>query len=159
MLYAIFFHFSIKKMNIYASDKKNFVQYTNVQMLFRELYNVCKIYEAEGHFFYCYCNRKGNQCYLCKFSDFLHYNKKDKYLLIHRNNENKLLEVVDEFCFYISKIKMDDQGALDFFNKEYTLNFKDYRNHIYISMDFDQVIKSSIESIEANSIEKYCKHF
>lgn len=32
-------------MNVYASEKKDFIKYENVKQLFKELYNVCQLFK------------------------------------------------------------------------------------------------------------------
>ena len=102
-------------MNVYVSEKKDFIKYENVHQLFKELFNVCKLFDAEGHFYYCYCHRSNGHCDLCKFSKFFYDNRAEKYLLTYRNNEEKLLKVVDNYWIFICKIKKSDYTALDFF--------------------------------------------
>lgn len=146
-------------MNIYASEKKDFIKYENVQQLFKELFNICKLFDAHSHFYYCYCHRNNGKCDLCKFSDFFYDTGRERYLLTYRNNEKKFLKIVDNYWFFVCKIKKSDHTALDFFNREYTRNFKDYRNGIDISMKLDEIIKSENELIELNGLKKYLDFF
>ena len=127
-----------------------------MHQLFKELFNVCKLFDAEGHFYYCYCN---GRCDLCEFSKYFYDNGAEKYLLTYRNNEEKLLKVVDNYWVFICKIKKSDNTALGFFNKEYTWNFRDYRQGIDISMSLEEVIKSNNELIELNGLDQYFIYF
>ena len=86
---------------------------------------------------------------------YFYDNGAEKYLLTYRNNEEKLLKVVDNYWVFICKIKKSDNTALDFFNKEYTWNFRDYRQGIDISMSLEEVIKSNNELIELNGLDQY----
>ena len=147
-------------MNVYAEEKKNFIKYENVQKLFRELFNVFKLFDAEGHFYYCYCHRPViNKCDLCKFSEFFDDKNAEKYLLTYRSDEKKLLEMVGQYWFFICKIKKSDHTALDFLNREYSWNFRDYRRGISASLSLDEVIESNNELIELNGLDKYLRFF
>ena len=146
-------------MNVHASDKESFIPHDDVPKLFKELYNICKITEADGHFYYCYCNNKASECYLCKFSNFIYHNKIDEFVLVNRNNKEKLLELVDKVWYYVRKIRKEDTDALDFFNKRYSWNFKDYKNHIDISLPLEECIQNDIGLLERNGQEQYYRYF
>ena len=108
-------------MNVYASDKQNFIKYDSVKQLFKELYNVCLIFKDNSNY-YCYCRNLCNQtikCGICKFEDAFDDKSYEKCLITYRHNEEKLQQVVDVYWNFIQKIKKEDQSALDFFNKEY----------------------------------------
>ena len=99
---------------------------------------------------YCYCNCVPEKCHLCLFSDFIiHYNIQDS-LLYYRNNEQRLLEMVDTFQFYLDKIKTAMKrypigyDVLEFFKNDYEWK---YRN---IVMKLDEVITYDIEIFEEN---------
>ena len=62
---------------------------------------------AQNHLDYCYCNQKKNQCWLCKFAEYVKYNDFKNELLRYRENEYRMLNVTDKFWFYIRKIKKD----------------------------------------------------
>lgn len=136
-------------MNVYASEQKDFIKYENVKQLFKELYNVCKLFE-DGNFYYCYCHNlraKTIKCNLCKFSEFFDIKSVERYLITYRNDEEKLLKVVDEYWVFIRKIKVEDSSALDFFNKEYVWTFRDYRQGIDIRSTLDEIIENNEEII------------
>ena len=137
-------------MNVEAIEKKDFVKYDSVFDLFKILYNIYKMLNAENHLDYCYCNEKKTQCWLCKFSEYIKYNNLKNHLLCYRENECKMLNLADKFWFYIRKIKKDVEQlntneiiALNFFNEQ-------YKNR---EMCFEDIIKNDI--IKFN--EKYMK--
>ena len=142
-------------MNVYAEEKitlvisyENLVQYETVFDLFKSLYNFCKMLKAKEHFEYCYCNCVPDKCLLCKFSDFvIYYNMQDS-LLFYRENEERLLEIVDRFHFYIKSIKTEmkrypiEDDPLNFFKNEYVWKYKN------ITIKLDEVIRNDIEIFE-----------
>ena len=142
-------------MNVHTTEKKTivikteFVKYNSVLDLFQQLYNINKMFNAEQHLDYCYCNEKKTQCWLCKFSEYVKYNEFGDHLLRFRENEYRLLNVAEKFWFYISKIKRDiereetDERCLEFFNEK----FKS------VEMVFDDIIKNDIKMFN----EKYMK--
>ena len=144
-------------MNVYAQKEisvivtyKNFLQYESVYELFKSLYNICKMLKFRQHMDYCYCNCVPEKCHLCLFSNFIiQYNIQDS-LLYYRNNEQRLLEIVETFQFYLDKIKTAMKrypigyDVLEFFKSDYEWK---YRN---IVMKLDEVITYDIEIFEEN---------
>ena len=138
-------------MNVYAEEKivmvvryENLLQYDTVFDLFKSLYNFCKMLKSCQHFEYCYCSCLPYRCSLCRFSDFvIDCNIQDK-LLSYRENEERLLDMVDKFHFYIKHIKIEirryqiDTDPLQFFTKEYLWTFKN------VEMKLNEVIKNDI---------------
>ena len=146
-------------MNVYAVEKKDFIKYENVKQLFKELFNVCKIFNV-CHFYYCYCHRNtAAKCDLCTFSKFFDNKSVERYLMTYRNDEEKLLNLVNEYWVFISKIKKSDATALDFFNKEYVWTFRDYRQGIDIRTSLDEIIEHNEDLIQRNGLEKFLKTF
>ena len=149
-------------MNVYAEEEvaiivtyKNLLQYESVSELFRSLYNFCKMLKARQHMDYCYCNCVPEQCHLCKFSDFIiHYNIQDS-LIYYREKEERLLEIVNRFHFYIKKIKTEMKrypigyDVLAFIKHEYEWKFG------HVVMKLDEVIRNDIEIFEQNQRENY----
>ena len=147
-------------MNVYAEEKitlvvsyENLVKYETVFELFKSLYNFCKMLQAKQHFEYCYCNCVPDKCSLCKFSDFvIYYNIQDS-LLYYREKEERLLEIVDRFHFYIKRIKTEierypiEYDPLEFFKNEYVWKYKN------ITMKLDEVIKNDITIFEEKQKE------
>ena len=132
-------------MNVDTIEKKTIVigeellKYETVVGLFKILYNVCKMLNAEQHFDYCYCNLTKNQCWLCKFRVYVKFNDIKENLLRYRENEDRLLDIAYKFSFYIKKIKKDKLGddekfVLDFFNQEFNCK----------TTSFDEVIRNDI---------------
>ena len=148
-------------MNVYAKKEisiiityKNLLQYKCVYELFKSLYNFCKMLKFRQHLDYCYCNCVPEKCHLCKFSDFvIHYNMQDS-LLYYRDNEQRLLTIVDSFLFYIERVKTEMKrypvgyDPLQFFKNEYEWKFRN------IVMKLDEVIRNDIEIFEENQKEK-----
>ena len=120
-------------MNVEAVEKKtilikktDFVKYKSVFDLFKILYNIYKMLNAQNHLDYCYCNQKKPQCWLCKFDEYVKYNDFKNELLRYGENEYRMLNLADKFWFYIRKIKRDVEQlntneiiALNFFNEQY----------------------------------------
>ena len=144
-------------MNVHAVEKKTilitteeFVKYKTVFDLFKILYNIYKMLNAQKHLDYCYCNQRKSQCWLCKFGEYVKYNDFKNELLRYRENEYRMLNIADKFWFYIRKIRKDmkeldpnEKIALDFFNEQYDSG----------TTSFEDIIKNDI--IEFN--EKYMK--
>ena len=147
-------------MNVYAEEKitmivsyENLVQYETVLELFKSLYKFCKMLQARQHLKYCYCNCIPEKCHLCKFSDFVIYYRVQDSLLFYREDEDKLLEIVDKFHFYIKLIKTEmkrypvEDDPLAFFKNEYVWTYKN------IVMKLDEVIKNDIIIFEKKQEE------
>ena len=142
-------------MNVYAEKKvtltityENLCQYQSVYDLFKSLYNFCKMLKYRQHMDYCYCNCVPEKCSLCLLSDFIiNYNMQDS-LIYYRNNEEKLLETVYSFQFYLDRIKTAMQrypigyDVLEFFKNKYTWKYKD------VIMELDEIIQYDIEIFE-----------
>ena len=149
-------------MNVYAQKEisitvtyKDLLQYDSVYELFKSLYNFCKMLKFRQQMDYCYCNCVPEKCHLCQFSDFvIHYNIQDS-LLYYRNNEQRLLEIVDRFHFYIERIKTEMKrypvgyDPLEFFKNEYEWKFRN------VVMKLDEVIRNDIEIFEESQKEDY----
>ena len=149
-------------MNVYSKTKEEFIKFNNSKELFKELYNVCLLFKNSDHWYYCNCRSLRSQtirCELCKFDDIFDDKSKEKYLITYRNDVEKLKQVVDIYWYHIQEIQKQDQTALDFFNKEYTWNFRDYKNCINISCDLDQIIESNEEIINSNGIQHFLEHY
>ena len=142
-------------MNVYAEKEislivtyKNLLDYESVYELFKSLYNFCKMLKFRQHLEYCYCNCVPKKCDLCLFSDFIiQYDMQDS-LLLYRNNEKELLEIVQMFQFYIDRIKTAMKrypigyDVLAFFKNEYKWKYKN------ITMKLDEVITNDINIFE-----------
>ena len=149
-------------MNVYAEKEisvtvtyKNLLIYKSVYELFKSLYNFCKMLKFKTHLDYCYCNCLPENCHLCKFSDYvINHNIQDD-LLYYRSNEQKLLEIVEIYNFYIERIKTEMRryligyDPLQFFKNEYVWKFRK------VVMQLDEVIKNDIEIFEDNQKKKF----
>ena len=71
-------------------------------------------------------------------------------LIYYRNNEEKLLEIVYSFQFYLDKIKTAMKrypigyDVLEFFKNEYEWKYQD------VTMKLDEIIQYDIEIFEEN---------
>ena len=144
-------------MNVYAGKKiaitityENLCQYQSVYDLFKSLYNFCKMLKYRQHMDYCYCNCVPEKCGLCLLSDFIiNYNMQDS-LIYYRNNEERLLEIVYSFQFYLDRIKTAMKrysigyDVLEFFKNKYTWKYND------VVMELDEIIQYDIEIFEEN---------
>ena len=149
-------------MNVYVEEEisiivtyKNLLQYESVYELFKSLYNFSKMLKFRQHMDYCYCNCVTEKCHLCKFSDFvIHYNIEHS-LIYYREKEERLLEIVDRFHFYIKRIKGEMKrypigyDPLEFFKNEYEWKFRN------VVMKLDEVIRNDIEIFEENQRKNY----
>ena len=82
----------------------------------------------------------------------------EEFLLRNRKNETEFLKLVDLFWSYFTKMRLFKPDALDFFKQEYKWSFRDYRNHMDLSMTLQEVIDSTEKLIELNGEEVVC-HF
>ena len=104
---------------------------------------------------YCYCNCVPEKCHLCQFSDFVINSNKQDSLLYYRNNEQKLIEIVESFQFYVERIKTEmirypiGYDPLEFFKNEYEWKFGN------IVMKLDEVIINDIEIFEESRRRNY----
>ena len=149
-------------MNVYAQKEisvivtyKNLLQYESVYELFKSLYNFCKMLKFRQHMDYCYCNCVPEKCHLCQFSDFVINSNKQDSLLYYRNNEQKLIEIVESFQFYVERIKTEmirypiGYDPLELFKNEYEWKFGN------IVMKLDEVIINDIEIFEESRRRNY----
>lgn len=149
-------------MNVHATTKHDFIKFANAKELFRELYNVCLLFKEKDHFYYCYCRTTRSQivkCNLCKFDDLFDDKSYEKFLLTHRNDIEKLQTVVDIYWEFIQKISKEHRTALDFLNQDYVWTFRDYRNHIEMRSELNEIIEHNEELISANGLEKFLEVF
>ena len=157
------------KMNFNAILKKNFIKYDNVEKLHFELANIVNLAANTDHIFYCYykeliaCCCIKRKCTLCEFCSLFFSNHEtnnmsiEELLLRNRKNETELLRLVDLFWPYLTKMRLFKPDALDFFKQEYKWSFRDYRNHMDLSMTLQEVIHSTEELIELNGEEVVCR--
>ena len=149
-------------MNAYAKTKEEFIKYINAGELFKELYNVAMLFKNSDHWYYCYCKKLKAQkirCEICKFDDCFDDKSKEKFMITHRNDVEKLQEIVDIYWSYVQKIKQEDESALDFFGKEYVWTFRDYRQGIDSRSELDQIIESNEEIINKHGLTYFFKHY
>ena len=80
-------------------------------------------------------------------------------MITHRNNVEKLQEIVDIYWSYVKKIKQEDESALNFFCKEYVWTFRDYKQGIDSRCELDQIIESNEEIINKHGLTYFFKHY
>ena len=149
-------------MNVYAKTKEEFIKFNNSRELFKELYNVLMLFKTTDHWYYCNCRKLRStsiKCILCKFDDIFDDKSWEKYMITYRHNIQKLQQVVDIYWTFIQKVQQEDQSALDFFKKEYVWTFRDYRNHIDIRSELDEIIDNNEEIISSSGLDHFFQHF
>ena len=80
-----------------------------------------------------------------------------KLLLRNRENIQKLREFVDLIWPFFQKMAILNRRSLHFFNDEYRLSMRNYQEGATSSLTMKEIIKSNIELVELNGIDKYCK--
>ena len=149
-------------MNVYAKTKQEFIKFNNARELFKELYNVCMLFKNSDHWYYCYCRNLRSQnvkCELCKFDDSFDDRFKEKFMITYRHDVEKLQEIVTFYWSYIQKIQKQDPSALDFFNKEYSWSYRNYKEGIISSCTLDEIIDSNEEIITSSGIDHFFQHY
>lgn len=127
--------------------KDEFLKYETVFGLFKILYNICKMLNADKHFEYCYCNLSKNQCWLCSFAKYVRNNHIKNDLLRYREEEDRLLDIAYKFRFFTVKIQNEMKKLEDKEQEEFVLDFFNQK------FSFEDVIRNDI--IKFN--EKYMK--
>ena len=127
-----------------------FAKYNTARSLFRELMNIFLLCTYDSNYYYCYCHKeKQPKCTLCEFCE--HFcnvkieNKPIKNFLIQNNKEkdqlNKIVNIIKPF---FDKVKFENKGSLDFFNKEYYWHSRDISTGTISYVTLDQIIKEEI---------------
>ena len=149
-------------MNVYAKTKQEFIKFDNARELFKQLYNVCMLFENSDHWYYCNCRnlRSGNiRCALCKFDDIFDDKFQEKYMITYRHDIEKLQKIVELYWSFVQQVQKQDPSALDFFNKEYVWTYRDYKNHIDMRCELDQIIDSNEEIINSSGLDIFFQHY
>ena len=149
-------------MNANAKTKVEFIKFNNSRELFKELYNVCMLFKNTDHWYYCNCRnlRSGKiKCALCKFDDSFDDKSQEKYMIAHRHDIEKLQKIVDRYWSFVQMVQKEDQSALDFFNKEYVWTYRDYRNHIDMRCDIENIIESNEEIINSSGLDHFFNYY
>ena len=149
-------------MNANAKTKVEFIKFNNSRELFKELYNVCMLFKNTDHWYYCNCRNliSGKiKCALSKFDDSFDYKSQEKYMINYRHDTEKLQKVVDIYWSFVQQVQKEDPSALDFFNKEYVWTYRDYKNHIDMRCELDQIIDSNEEIINSSGLDIFFQHY
>ena len=149
-------------MKAYAKTKEEFIKYNNARELFKQLYNVCMLFKNTDHWYYCNCRnlRSGNvKCALCQFDDIFDDKFHEKYMITYRHDAEKLQKVVDVYWSFVQKVQKQDPSVLNFFGKEYVWTYRDYRNHIDMRSELDEIIDSNEEIINSSGLDIFFQHY
>ena len=73
-----------------------------------------------------------------------------KYLQLNYNNKTKLERFADEILPFFERIKLNDESALDFFNKKYVWSMVNFSSGETYSLTLEEVIQNDIEMVKNN---------
>ena len=127
-----------------------FAKYNTARSLFKELMNIFLLCTYESNYYYCYCHKKRQpKCTLCEFCE--HFcnvkieNKPIKNFLIQNNKEkDQLNKIVNLIKPFFDKVKFENKGSLEFFNKEYYWHSRDISTGTISYLTLDQIIEEEI---------------
>ena len=142
-------------------DKDNFFykyNYMNVRSLHKELTNVLLLCMEESNSFYCYCdNVKRTTCSLRELCQFLRdENKKIEnlscktFLQLNYSKREKLDLFINLISPFFTRIKVEKEAALDFFNKEYYWHSRDIKTGEVHFVSLDQIIENDKDLVKNN---------
>ena len=140
-------------------DKDNvFYKYQTVHSLHKELTNVLLLCTEESNYYYCYCDSvKPRLCSLCELCQFLsdENNKVEnlsckKFLQLNYNKKEKLDLFVNLISPFFTRIKVEKETALDFFNKEYYWHSRDIKTGQVHFVTLDQIIENDKDLVNNN---------
>ena len=80
-----------------------------------------------------------------------------EFLLRNRENIQKLREFADLIWPFFQKMEILNKRSLQFFNDEYRWSMHNYQEDTTSSLTMKEIIKSNIELVDLNGIDKYCK--
>ena len=80
-----------------------------------------------------------------------------EFLLISRENEQKLRKFVDLIWPFFQKMAILYKRSLQFFNDECRWSMRNYQEGTSGSLTMVEIIESSIELLKLNGIDNYCK--
>ena len=80
-------------------------------------------------------------------------------MITYRHDTEKLQKIVDLYWSFVQHVQKQDPSALNFFNKEYVWTYRDYRNHIDMRSDLDEIIDSNEEIINSSGLDNFFKNF
>ena len=156
-------------MNFNRLLKKNLLKFDNVEQLHFELTNIVYIAREKDESWYCFCDEitcccfKRKKCTLCLFckeifkKDLIDNIEARQFLLRNRENIERLREFVDLIQPFFQKMVILNKESLQFFNDEYRWSVRNYQEGTTSSLTMKEIIKSKIELVELNGIDRYCK--
>ena len=80
-----------------------------------------------------------------------------EFLQRDREKIQKLREFVDLIWPFFQKMAVLSKSSLHFFNDENRQSMRNYQEGTTSSLTMKEIIKSNIELVELNRIDKYCK--
>ena len=117
-----------------------FAKYNTARSLFKELMNIFLLCSYDSNYYYCYCHKeKQPKCTLCEFCEhFCNVKIENKPI------KDFLIENVNIIKPFFEKIKFENEGSLDFFNKEYYWHSRDFVTGTISYLTLDQIIEEEI---------------
>ena len=80
-----------------------------------------------------------------------------EFLQRDREKIQKFREFVDLIWPFFQKMEVLNKRSLHFFNDENRQSMRNYQEGTTSSLTMKEIIKSNIELVELNRIDKYCK--
>ena len=127
-----------------------FAKYNTAKSLHRELMNILLLCTHESNYYYCYCHKeKQPKCTLCEFCEYF-CNVKienisiENFLITNYKKKDQLNKIVNLIKLFFDKVKFENEGSLDFFNKEYYWHSRDISTGTISYVTLDQIIEEKI---------------
>ena len=114
--------------------------------------NILLLCTNDSNYFYCYCDKDEQpKCTLCEFCDYFPDAKIENmsiknFLEKNHNQKNQLDKVVNLIKPFFEKIKSEDKGSLQFFNKEYYWHMRDITTGTVNFVSLDEIIEETIKN-------------
>ena len=127
-----------------------FAKYYTSRSLCRELMNIFLLTTHESNYYYCYCHKeKQPKCTLCEFCEYFSNAKIENipiknFLIKNYKQKNQLDKIVNLIKPFFDKVKLENKGSLDFFNKEYYWHSRDISTGTMSYVTLDQIIEEEI---------------
>ena len=127
-----------------------FAKYHTGKSLYRELMNILLLCTHESNYYYCYCHKeKQPKCTLSEFCEYF-CNVKienisiENFLITNYKKKDQLNKIVNLIKLFFDKVKFENEGSLDFFNKEYYWHSRDISTGTISYVTLDQIIEEKI---------------
>ena len=127
-----------------------FAKYNTAKSLHRELMNILLLCTHESNYYYCYYHKeKQPKCTLCEFCEYF-CNVKienisiENFLITNYKKKDQLNKIVNLIKLFFDKVKFENEGSLDFFNKEYYWHSRDISTGTISYVTLDQIIEEKI---------------